>query len=60
MIEDLIKEYNCLKEEAEFATRFANLSESLLYAYNNKKTNDIKYYMDKLSRLLNDFYSREV
>lgn len=60
MIEELIKEYNCLKEEAGFAARFANLSESLLYAYSNKKPSDTNYYMDKLSRLLNDFYSREV
>lgn len=60
MIEDLIKEYNCLKEEAEFAVRFANILQVLIRAVNENDKNDVNYYARRSKELLEEYYSREV
>ena len=60
MIEDLIKEYNCLKEEAGFAVRFANILQSLICAVNETDKNDINYYTRRSKELLEEYYRREV
>ena len=60
MIEDLIKEYNVLKVEAEFSVRFANMLQSLIRAVNENDKNDISYYVRRSNELLEEYYSREV
>lgn len=60
MIEDLIKEYNVLKIEAEFAVRFANMLQSLTYSLNENNKNNVNYYTKRSKELLEEYYSREV
>lgn len=60
MFEKLIKEYTCLKAEAEFAVRFANMLQSLTCAINENNKNDINYYTRRSKELLEEYYSREV
>lgn len=59
MFEELIKEYTCLKTEAEFAVRFANMLQSLIRAVNEKDKNDISYYVRRSNELLEEYYRRE-
>ena len=60
MLDDLIKEYNCLKTEAGFAVRFANILQSLICAINENNKNNISYYTRRSKELLEEYYSREV
>ena len=60
MFEDLIKEYNCLKTEAEFAVRFANMLESLSHSIEHNNKSDTNYYVRRSKELLEEYYSREV
>ena len=60
MLEELIKEYICLKTEAEFAVRFASMLQSLTYALNENNKNDVSYYTRRSKELLEEYYSREV
>lgn len=60
MIEDLIKEYNALKAEAEFAVKFANMLQSLTRALDENNKSDVNYYTRRSKELLEEYYSREV
>ena len=60
MFEELIKEYNCLKTEAEFAARFANMLQSLTHVLNENNKNYVNYYIRRSKELLEEYYSREV
>ena len=59
MFENLIKEYSCLKIEAEFAVRFANMLESLSHSVEHNKKSDTDYYVRRSKELLEEYYSRE-
>ena len=57
MFEELIKEYNSLKTEAEFAVRFANMLQCLTHALNENNKNDVNYYIRRSKELLEEYYS---
>lgn len=60
MFEDLIKEYNCLKTDAECAVRFASMLQSLICALNENSKHDRDYYVRRSKELLEEYYRREV
>lgn len=58
MLDELVKEYRDLKEEAAFSVRLSNMLESLTYALENNKKDTINYFTKRSRELLEEYYGR--